>query len=99
MAGHMGTTRTTIQNLPLVRIDTVLNLLFVKGNVPGFDDAYIEVRDSKKKVIWEGMKNLKKGLNEDEWLKNLAVKALPFPAGTKEQAWPEVVQMVSRAEA
>lgn len=97
MAGHMGTTRTTIQNLPLIRIDTTLNLLFVKGNVPGSDDAYIEVRDAKKKVLWEGMRNLRRGKEEGEWLDRngtgKGVRGLPFPAGTVGMKWPEVVQM------
>lgn len=68
MGGHMGTTRTTIQNLPVLRIDTALNLLFVKGNVPGFDDAYVTIKDSKKKLVWEGQRNVRKGLQQGEWL-------------------------------
>jgi large subunit ribosomal protein L3 len=35
MAGHMGNTRTKIQNLEIVRVDAERNLLLVKGAVPG----------------------------------------------------------------
>jgi large subunit ribosomal protein L3 len=97
MAGHMGTTRTTVQNLPVVRIDTSLNLIFVKGCIPGFDDAYVEINDSKKKVRWAGMKAVRKGKQEGEWLEKSGVKGLPFPAGTDKGDWPEIVQMASKA--
>ncbi len=48
MAGHMGNKRITTQNLPVVRIDTSLNLIFVKGTVPGVDDAHVLVSGCKK---------------------------------------------------
>ncbi|KAJ9104249.1 hypothetical protein QFC19_004066 [Naganishia cerealis] len=106
MGGHMGTTRTTIQNLPVLRIDTALNLLFVKGNVPGFDDAYVTIKDSKKKLVWEGQRNVRKGLQQGEWLTGVSgakdagevkgVKDLPMPGMTvqmvKEAGWPAVIE-------
>ncbi len=46
----MGGYRTTTQNLEVVRIDTSLDLVFVKGCVPGVDDAHVMVRDAKKKM-------------------------------------------------
>ena len=97
MAGHMGTTRTTVQNLPVVRVDTSLNLIFVKGCIPGFDDAYVEIKDSKKKVRWAGMKAVRKGKQEGERLEKSGVAGLPFPAGTADQSWPEVIQMATKA--
>lgn len=35
MAGHMGTERVGVRNLQVVRVDEKLNLLFVRGAVPG----------------------------------------------------------------
>jgi large subunit ribosomal protein L3 len=79
MAGHMGTTRTTIQNLPVIRIDTALNLIFLKGNVPGSDDAYVTVRDSKKKVTWAAQRNVRKGLQQGQWLTGVAQREKDAP--------------------
>lgn len=85
MAGHMGTTRTTVQNLPVIRIDTRLNLLFVKGNVPGFDDAYVTIRDSKKKVVWEAQRNVRKGLQQGQWLTGVTQRSKDAPAAEAEE--------------
>ncbi|KAJ9127548.1 hypothetical protein QFC24_000957 [Naganishia onofrii] len=93
MGGHMGTTRTTIQNLPVLRIDTALNLLFVKGNVPGFDDAYVMIKDSKKKLVWEGQRNVRKGLQQGEWLTGVArVEGKDAVAGAGAQVQVEGVK-------
>jgi large subunit ribosomal protein L3 len=35
MAGHMGATKVTIQNLKVVEVDAENNLLIIKGSVPG----------------------------------------------------------------
>ncbi|AUM12064.1 50S ribosomal protein L3 [Ketobacter alkanivorans] len=35
MAGHMGSRKTTVQSLEIVRVDAERNLLLVKGAVPG----------------------------------------------------------------
>ncbi len=35
MAGHMGSTRVTVPNLEVVRVDVERNLILVKGAVPG----------------------------------------------------------------
>lgn len=32
----------------MVKIDTALNLLYVKGSVPGFDDQFVCVKDAVK---------------------------------------------------
>ena len=49
MAGHMGATRVTQQNLQIVRVDDELNVLFIKGSLPGADDGYVLVKDAVKK--------------------------------------------------
>ena len=51
MAGHMGATRITTQNLEIVRTDAERGLLLVKGAVPGSKGAWIMVRDAMKKDL------------------------------------------------
>lgn len=46
MAGRMGNERVTVRNLEVVRVDSELNLLFVRGAVPGHNDALVRVRRS-----------------------------------------------------
>jgi len=48
MAGHMGATRITTQNLEVVAIDTEDNLILVKGAVPGHKGAWLEITDAIK---------------------------------------------------
>lgn len=83
MAGRMGGKQVTVQNLAVVRVDTSLNLIYVKGAVPGVDDAPIYIRDAKK-IMAQGKHNAVKGLKEKILPKG--VDDLPFPAGTAELA-------------
>lgn len=48
MAGHMGATRVTTQNLEVVSTDVERGLILVKGAVPGSKGAWILVRDAVK---------------------------------------------------
>jgi large subunit ribosomal protein L3 len=48
MAGHMGSTRITTQNLEIVSTDENRGLILVKGAVPGSKGAWIVVRDAVK---------------------------------------------------
>ena len=48
MAGHMGQTRVTTQNLEVVSTDDDRGLILVKGAVPGSKGAWIIVRDAVK---------------------------------------------------
>lgn len=48
MAGHMGQTRVTTQNLEVVSTDEERGLILVKGAVPGSKGAWILVRDAVK---------------------------------------------------
>jgi large subunit ribosomal protein L3 len=41
MPGHMGSARTTVLNLEIVKVDTERNLLYVKGGVPGSRNSYL----------------------------------------------------------
>lgn len=48
MAGQMGNTRVTTQNLEIVSTDADRGLILVKGAVPGSKGAWIVVRDAIK---------------------------------------------------
>ena len=48
MAGQYGNTRSTVQNLQIVRIDAERNLLLIKGAVPGAVNSDVIVRPSVK---------------------------------------------------
>ena len=48
MAGHMGNTQVTKQNLKIVEIDTNNNLLVVKGSIPGKKNSIVFIKDAIK---------------------------------------------------
>jgi large subunit ribosomal protein L3 len=48
MAGHMGNSRVTVQNLEVVRVDTDRNLLLIKGSVPGPNKGLVTIRKAIK---------------------------------------------------
>ena len=95
MAGRLGGERITTQNLAVVRVDSDLDLIFVRGCVPGVDDAHVMVRDAKKKMTQLAQHNNAKGNMEKILSRGLV--DLPFPAGTKElaQALPPVIEAPS----
>jgi len=49
MAGHMGNERTTVQNLKVVRVDEELQVLMVKGAIPGPAQSVVIVKKAIKK--------------------------------------------------
>lgn len=49
MAGHLGESRVTIQNLQIFDVDLENSLLIVKGAVPGNSGSYVLVKDAVKK--------------------------------------------------
>lgn len=49
MAGHMGNERTTVQNLKVVRVDEELQVLMVKGAIPGPSHSVVIVKKAIKK--------------------------------------------------
>ncbi|GAA0772133.1 50S ribosomal protein L3 [Roseibium denhamense] len=55
MAGHMGDTRVTTQNLKVVRTDVERGLIMVEGSVPGAKGGWIMVRDAIKKALPENV--------------------------------------------
>ena len=44
MPGQMGNARVTTKNLRIAKIDAEKNLIFVRGGVPGHNDAVVRVR-------------------------------------------------------
>ncbi|KJV65472.1 MULTISPECIES: 50S ribosomal protein L3 [Ehrlichia] len=50
MAGHLGDSKVTVQNLKVILVDQERSLLVVKGNnIPGAKGSYIFVKDAIKK--------------------------------------------------
>ncbi|KAL2919431.1 hypothetical protein HK105_201076 [Polyrhizophydium stewartii] len=49
MPGRMGGVKRTVQNLKVVKIDNVHNLVYVRGAVPGVEDAYVRITDAIRK--------------------------------------------------
>lgn len=96
MAGRQGNKRITTQNLSVIRIDTQLDLIFVKGHVPGVDDAQVLIKDAKKKMICLGKAAYEKGLSDKILPRGLT--DLPFPAGTDKMAklYPSIIETLSQ---
>ena len=53
MAGHMGASRVTSQNLKVVETDAENGLIMVKGAVPGSKGTWVKVQDAVKKTLPE----------------------------------------------
>ncbi len=49
MAGHMGDRTVTTLNLQVVSVDPELNVIMVRGAVPGAEGGYVFVRDAVKR--------------------------------------------------
>lgn len=49
MAGHMGGKNVTTPNIQVVKVDTSLGLLLVKGPVPGPAKGVVYIRDALRK--------------------------------------------------
>jgi large subunit ribosomal protein L3 len=49
MPGHMGAKRVTVQNLKVIEVKPELNVLLVKGAVPGPENGYVIVKKAVKK--------------------------------------------------
>lgn len=49
MAGRMGGVKRTIQNLEVVKVDKEKHLIIIKGSVPGNENSYLMIKESKKR--------------------------------------------------
>lgn len=99
MAGRLGGEQTTVQNLFVQRIDTSLNLIYVKGAIPGPDDGFVFVRwvtipPRFRSLFTRNHRDAKKkivSLANAKFRKGLdaskilptGINTLPFPAGDK----------------
>ncbi|KAG0152066.1 hypothetical protein CROQUDRAFT_650099 [Cronartium quercuum f. sp. fusiforme G11] len=86
MAGRMGNQPITVRNLLVARIDTALNVVYVKGQVPGPTKGYVRISDAEKGVHRVGQHWIRKGWTgrkvEGEtgsWVLPGRIKTLPFP--------------------
>ena len=50
-AGHMGVEQVTVQNLDVVKVDPELNMLVVRGAVPGPKGGLVTIRSTAKTII------------------------------------------------
>ena len=51
MAGHLGDSKITIQNLEILKIDQENELIFIRGAVPGKKGSLLIIKDSIKKSL------------------------------------------------
>ncbi|WP_316354986.1 50S ribosomal protein L3 [Candidatus Trichorickettsia mobilis] len=51
MAGHMGSKKSTIQNLTIIAIDEEQQIVMVKGSVPGHKGSLVYIKDAIKKSV------------------------------------------------
>jgi len=80
MAGRMGNRPVTVRNLLVARIDTEMNVMYVKGQVPGPKKGFVRVTDAEKGVHRVGQHWIRKGWNiQNQALLPGHIKALPFP--------------------
>lgn len=95
MAGRMGGLNVTTQNLLVHRIDTLHNVIYVKGAVPGPPGGFVRVTDAKKKVQWKSLARQAKGLGLEDGEVLEGVTGLPMPVGSREMAegWPREVEV------
>ena len=49
MPGHMGTTKSTMQNLKVIAVREEDGVILVSGSVPGHKGSYLTIRPAKKK--------------------------------------------------
>lgn len=49
MPGHMGTTKSTVQNLKVIAVREEDGVILVSGSVPGAKGAYLTIRAAKKR--------------------------------------------------
>ena len=49
-AGHMGVDQVTVENLDIVKVDAELNLIAIRGAVPGPKGSIVYIRDTVKVV-------------------------------------------------
>jgi large subunit ribosomal protein L3 len=91
MAGHMGDSRVTTQNLMIVSTDEERGLILVKGAVPGAKGGWVLIRDAVKRDLPEGvpfpaaLKGAAEAAEEEAPAEELAAEAAPDAGETEEK--------------
>jgi large subunit ribosomal protein L3 len=50
MAGHMGDKFKTIQNIEIIKTDTINNLIYLKGSIPGSKNSDVIIKKAVKNI-------------------------------------------------
>jgi len=53
MGGHMGDAQITVKNLEIISVDSVKQLLAIKGAVPGARGALLLIKTREGKTVWQ----------------------------------------------
>ncbi len=61
-AGHMGVDQVTVQNLDIVKIDTELNIIAVRGAIPGPKGGLVTIKSTVKT---HRVKNVESGISNN----------------------------------
>lgn len=85
MSGRMGGRSAFKPNTIVQRIDTILNLLYLRGPVPGNKGGYVKISDARKGLQQVAEKNEKAGVEASKVL-GPHILTLPFPMGDMEMA-------------
>lgn len=81
----MGNKSSFVPNSIVQRIDTTLNLLYLRGPIPGNRGAFVKISDARKGLQQVAAKNEKSGIPADKVLGE-HILTLPFPMGDMEMA-------------
>lgn len=100
MAGRMGGETTTVQNLKVIRIDTINNLLLVKGAIPGRDNNLVYIKDAVKKMLIDTKNKARKFGYTAQQALPYGVDDLPMPTISQEMAksLPAVLQAPAKPQ-
>ena len=49
-AGHMGVERVTVQNLDVVKVDADLNMIVIRGAIPGPKGGLVYIKSTVKNI-------------------------------------------------
>ncbi|MGB0478146.1 MAG: 50S ribosomal protein L3, partial [Parvibaculales bacterium] len=99
MAGHMGDSRVTVQNLEVVKTDVTRGLLMVKGAVPGAKGGWILLRDAVKRPLPDGLPYPAGLMEEAAPAEEVAEEEAPAEEVTEEVAAEEVAEAAPAEEA
>jgi large subunit ribosomal protein L3 len=84
MPGHMGQVRRTAQNLQIIQVREADNLLLIKGAIPGSNNDYVIIRESKK--LPKGSDRAKRRLAIHAAAAGIAAEEKPAAAPAKVEA-------------